>query len=61
MQGVCWRAYVLSHPEITGTAEAPDGSQERVSAEGNTYEEAREALTGKISEGRKLLVIGTNK
>ena len=47
--------------EITGTIEAPDGSYERVSAQGNTYEEAREALTGKIPEGHKLLAIRTDR
>jgi hypothetical protein len=47
--------------EITGTIEAPDGNHQRVSAEGNTYEEAREALTGKIPEGHKLLAMLTDR
>ncbi|CAN7573774.1 hypothetical protein LJR078_004325 [Arthrobacter sp. LjRoot78] len=47
--------------EITGTVQAPDGSYERVSAQGNTYEEARQALAGKISEGYKLLAIRTER
>jgi hypothetical protein len=46
--------------EITGTIQTPDGSQERVSAQGNTYEDAREALTKKIPEGHKLLAIRTD-
>jgi hypothetical protein len=47
--------------EIKGTIEAPDGSYEPVSALGNTCEEAREALTGKIPEGYKLLAIRTDR
>ena len=47
--------------EITGTIQAPDGSYERVSVQGETYEAAREALNGKIPEEHKLLVIRTER
>ena len=47
--------------EITGTIEAPDGSYERVSVQGETYEDARESLTAKIPEGHKLLAIRTDR
>lgn len=47
--------------EIIGTIDAPDGSYERVSAQGNTYEEARQALTAKIPEDHKLLAIRTDR
>ena len=41
--------------------EPPDGSTERISAEGTTCEEARDARTGKIPEGHKLLAIRTDQ
>lgn len=47
--------------EITGTIQAPDGSYERVSVQGESYEDAREVLNGKIPEGHKLLVIRTDQ
>lgn len=47
--------------EITGTIQAPDGSNERISAEGNTCEEARKALTTQIPEDHKLLAIRTDQ
>jgi hypothetical protein len=47
--------------EITGTIQAPDGSYERVSVQGASYEDAREALNEKIPEGHKLLVIRTDR
>jgi hypothetical protein len=46
--------------EIIDTVEAPDGSYERVSVQGATYEEAREALTEKIPDGHKLIAIRTD-
>jgi hypothetical protein len=47
--------------EITGTIQAPDGSYERVSVQGETYEAARGALNEKIPEGHKLLAIRTDR
>jgi hypothetical protein len=47
--------------EITGTIQAPDGSHERVTVQGETYESAREDLNGKIPEGHKLLAIRTDR
>jgi hypothetical protein len=43
--------------EFTDTIQAPDGSYERVSVQGTTYDDAREVLNEKIPEGHKLLVI----
>lgn len=45
--------------EITGTVEDPDGGQNRITAEGGNYEEARAALDAKIPEGHRLIVIRT--
>jgi hypothetical protein len=45
--------------EITGTIEDPEGGQSRVSASGNTYEEAKAALEAMVPEGHKLIVIRT--
>ena len=47
--------------EITGTIQAPDGSFERVSVQGATYEDARKVLNEKIPEGHKLLAIRTDR
>lgn len=47
--------------EFTGAIEAPNGSYERVSVQGNTYEESCEALTTSIPEGHKLLAIRTDR
>jgi hypothetical protein len=47
--------------EITGTIQAPDGTYERVSVQGETYNDARESLTKKIPEGHKLLAIRTDR
>jgi hypothetical protein len=47
--------------EITGTIQALDGSTERVSVQGATYEDAREVLNEKIPEGHKLLAIRTDR
>ena len=56
----CGQAYSVQ-VEITGTIQAPDGSYERVSVQGATYEDAREALNEKIPEGHKILVIRTDR
>jgi hypothetical protein len=61
-----WRAVRFSQAysiqvEITGTIQAPDGSFERVSVQGETYEAAREVLNEKIPEGHKLLAIRTDR
>ncbi|WP_181364983.1 hypothetical protein [Arthrobacter sp. HMWF013] len=45
--------------EITGTIEAPDGSHDRVTAQGGTYEEAKAALEALVPEGHKLIVVRT--
>lgn len=45
--------------EITGTIEGPDGATDRITAVGNTYEEAKAALEGMVPEGFKLIVIRT--
>lgn len=47
--------------EISGTIQAPDGSYERVSVQGETYEAAREVLIEKLPEEHKLLVIRTDR
>jgi hypothetical protein len=46
---------------MAGTIQAPDGSSERVSVQGATYEDAREALNEKIPEGHELLAIRTDR
>jgi hypothetical protein len=43
--------------EITGTIKNPNGEQTRVTASGNTYEEATAALEAIVPEGQKLIVI----
>lgn len=43
--------------EITGTIEDQDGNYTRVSAAGETYEQAKAALESMIPEGHKLIVI----
>ncbi|ACL42077.1 conserved hypothetical protein (plasmid) [Pseudarthrobacter chlorophenolicus A6] len=45
--------------EITGTIEAPDGSTDRITAVGETYENAKKALEDMVPEGSKLIVIRT--
>jgi predicted RNase H-like HicB family nuclease len=42
-----------------GTIEALDGSHGRVTAQGETYEEAKAALDAQVLEGHKLIVIRT--
>jgi hypothetical protein len=45
--------------EITGIIEDPDGGQSRLTAPGNTYEDAKVALKAMVPEGHKLIVIRT--
>lgn len=45
--------------EITGTVEDPTGQQNRITAVGESYEEARAALDATIPEGHRLIVIRT--
>lgn len=45
--------------EITGTIEAPDGSQERITAVGEDYITAHAALLQRIPDEHKLIVIRT--
>ena len=45
--------------EITGTIEAPDGTQDRITVQGSSYEEAKAALEAAVPEGHKLIVIRT--
>lgn len=47
--------------EITGTIQAPDGSYDHLSVQGESYEEAKEALHARIPEGYKLVVIRTDQ
>lgn len=46
---------------LTGTVTNPDGSYQRVDAEGNTYNEARENLYALLQEGRTLIAIRTDQ
>ncbi|WP_285291831.1 hypothetical protein [Arthrobacter sp. ISL-28] len=43
--------------EITGTIQMPDGSTNHISAQGDTYEDAKAAMP----EGTKLIVIRTDR
>jgi hypothetical protein len=43
--------------EITGTIQAPDGSQDRITATGEGYGAAHAALLQRIPEGHQLIVI----
>ena len=45
--------------EITGTIEDPDGATERITARGDTYEQAKASLEAAVPEGHKLIVIRT--
>lgn len=45
--------------EITGTIEDPDGGHERISASGDSYEQAKAALEEAIPEGHRLIAIRT--
>ena len=44
---------------LTGTVSTADHQHDHISAEGNTYEEARAALDTLIPEGQQLIVIRT--
>lgn len=43
--------------QITGTIQLPDGSTDHITAQGDTYEHAKQALQALIPEGHKLIVI----
>ena len=45
---------------VTGTVSTSDGTFDYLSAEGETYEEARAALDALLAEDQKLLVIRTD-
>ena len=47
--------------EITGTIQMPNGSTDHISAQGNTYEDAKAKLEAALPEGTKLIVIRTNR
>ena len=47
--------------EITGTIQMPDGSTDHISAQGDTYEDAKAALEAALPEGTKLIVIRTDR
>ena len=46
---------------LTGTISTPDHQHDHISAEGNTYDEARAALDALVPEGQQLIVIRTDK
>lgn len=39
----------------------PDGSTDHISAQGNTYEDAKATLEATLPEGTKLIVIRTDR
>lgn len=43
--------------EITGTIQMADGSIDYITAQGGTYENAKDALEAAIPEGTKLIAI----
>jgi hypothetical protein len=47
--------------EITGTIEHSDGSTERLTFPGATYEAAKAALEAGVPEGTKLIAIRTDR
>jgi hypothetical protein len=47
--------------EITGTIQLPDGSIDHISAQGDTYENAKATLEAAMPEGTKLIVIRTDR
>ena len=47
--------------EITGTIQMPDGSTDRISAQGETYEDAKATLEAAMPEDGKLIVIRTDR
>ena len=46
---------------LTGTISTADHQHDHISAEGNTYDEARAALDALIPEGQQLIVIRTER
>lgn len=46
--------------ELTGTIEAPDGSQDHITAAGDTYDAALTTLRERVPEGHRLIVIRVN-
>lgn len=46
---------------LTGTISTADNHLDRISAEGNTYEEARAALDALLTEDQHLIVIRTDR
>ena len=46
--------------EITGTIQMADGSTDHISAQGDSYENAKAALEAAIPEGTKLIAIRTD-
>jgi hypothetical protein len=47
--------------EITGTIQMPDGSTDHISAQGDTYEDAKATLEAALPEGTTLIVIRTDR
>lgn len=47
--------------EITGTIQSPDGSLERLTFTGATYDAVKAALEAGVPEGAKLIAIRTDK
>lgn len=46
---------------LTGTISTADNQRDHISAEGNTYDEARAALDALLTEGQRLIVIRTDR
>ncbi|MET3176045.1 UNVERIFIED_ORG: hypothetical protein ABIB52_003918 [Arthrobacter sp. UYCu721] len=46
--------------EITGTIQMADGSTDRITVQGDNYENAKAALEAAIPEGTKLIAIRTD-
>ena len=46
--------------EITGTIQMADGSTDHITAQGDTYDNAKAALEAAIPEGTRLIAIRTD-
>lgn len=46
---------------LTGTITTADHQHDYISAEGNTYDEARAALDSLLTEGQRLIAIRTDR
>lgn len=46
--------------EITGTIQIADGSTDRITAQGDNYDNAKAALEAGVPEGTKLIAIRTD-